>query len=108
MNGATGEPVATELVELLRRLLAALAAAPGRPHRIRIGRGGYEVEVEWEAAGAPPAVNGAVNGTANGTANGAVNGSANGSAERETGPVGRHRRADDALAVPDGAAAWAR
>ena len=104
MNGATGEPVATELVELLRRLLAALAAAPGRPHRIRIGRGGYEVEVEWEAAGVPPAVNGAVNGAANG----AVNGSANGSAERETGPVGRHRRADGALAVPDGAAAWAR
>ena len=100
MNGATGEPVATELVELLRRLLAALAAAPGRPHRIRIGRGGYEVEVEWEAAGVPPAVNGAVNGTANGAVNG--------STEGETGPVGRHRRADDALALPDGAAAWAR
>lgn len=104
MNGATGEPVATELVELLRRLLAALAAAPGRPHRIRIGRGGYEVEVEWEAAGVPPVVNGSVKGAANG----AVNGSANGVTERETGPVGRHRRADDALAVPDGAAAWAR
>lgn len=104
MNGATGEPVATELVELLRRLLAALAAAPGRPHRIRIGRGGYEVEVEWEAAGVPPAVNGSVNGAVNGSATGAVNGIS----ARETGPVGRHRRADDALAVPDGAAAWAR
>ena len=104
MNGASGEPVATELVELLRRLLAALAAAPGRPHRIRIGRGGYEVEVEWAADGIPPAVNGSVNGAANG----AANGSANGFTERETGPVGRHRRADDAPAVPDGAAARMR
>ena len=92
MNGASGEPVATELVELLSRLLAALAAAPGRPHRIRIGRGGYEVEVEWAAAGAPPAVNGSVNG--------AVNGSANGFTELQTGPVGRHRRTDDAPALP--------
>lgn len=100
MNGASGEPVATELVELLRRLLAALAAAPGRPHRIRIGRGGYEVEVEWAADGIPPAVNGSVNG--------AANGSAKGFTEREAGPVGRHRRADDAPAVPDGAAARMR